>query len=116
MPADVVFNFADLDSAATGDNSFKVIISGDVNETFSNVDAFTDAPDATTMGAMSVTGGSATNWQWGLSGVTATHTEGITDQQTGIDTINFGGTLVIQNLGDANVEYTIQLDTLFNVS
>lgn len=116
MPADVVFNFADLDSAATGDNSFKVIISGDVNETFSNVDAFTDAPDATTMGAMSVTGGSATNWQWGLSGVTATHTEGITDQQTGIDTINFGATLVIQNLGDANVEYTIQLDTLFNVS
>ena len=116
MPADVVFNFADLDSAATGDNSFKVIISGDVNETFSNVDTFTDAPDATTMGAMSVTGGSATNWQWGLSGVTATHTEGITDQQTGIDTINFGATLVIQNLGDANVEYTIQLDTLFNVS
>ena len=42
--------------------------------------------------------------------------KGITDPETGIDTINFGGTLVIQNLGDANVEYTIQLDTLFNVS
>lgn len=116
MPADIVFSFADLDSAATGNNTFKVIISGDVNEEFSNIDAFTDAPDAITMGAMSVTSGSATNWQWGLSGVTAGHTEGITDQETGIDTINFGGTLVIQNLGDANVEYTIQLDTLFNVS
>ena len=65
---------------------------------------------------MTVTSGSDTNWQWGLSGVTATHSEGITDQQTGIDTITFGGTLVIQTLGDANVEYTIQLDTLFNVS
>jgi len=116
MPSNVVFNFADLDSAATGDNTFKVTISGDVNETFSNVDAFTDAPDSTTTGAMTVTGGSATNWQWGLSGVTATHTEGITDQTTGIDTITFGGTLVIQTLGDADVQYTIALDSLFNVS
>ena len=116
MPADVVFSFADLDSAVSATNTFKVIINGDVNETFSNIDTFADAPDAVTMGAMTVTSGSDTNWQWGLSGVTATHSEGITDQQTGIDTITFGGTLVMQNLGDANVEYTIQLDTLFNVS
>jgi len=112
MPDDIVFSYAELH----GDNAsqeWKALVTGDVGETFASVDAVGDAPDATFVAAMSVTSGSDTGWQWALSGSRITHNA---PDSEGKDSFTIGGVLTIQDLGDANVEYTIALDSLTNVS
>jgi|TARA_R110000822_G_scaffold37355_8_gene104573 hypothetical protein len=111
LPADIVFSFADLSQRSS--RTFKVEVVGDVGETFVSVAATDDAPDATVVAAMSVTAGSASGWEWSLSGFNLVH--GGVDED-GRDRFTMGGTITVQTLGAANVKYAIALDTITNVS
>lgn len=116
MPANIVFSFADLDSAATGTNTFKAAFTGDIEETFGMVDAFADAPDATMLAAMSLTSGSADGWQFGITGAQFSSGEGIDNLEEGIDSFTLTGTLQIQSMGDSNVVYQMAIDNLITVT
>ena len=113
MPSDLVFSFAELNNE-TASNTFKVEITGDAGEEFSSVDAIIDAPDATAVAAMTVTSGSASGWEWAMSGFSVTH--GSVDSETNQDRMTIGGTITVQTLGSSNVKYTLALDSITNVS
>jgi len=116
MPANVVFSFANLDAAATGTNTFKARFTGDVDELFGMVDVFAEAPDATMLAAMSLTSGSATGWQFGITGAQFGSGEGIDNLEEGIDSFTLTGTLQVQSMGDSNVVYQMEIDNLITVT
>ena len=113
MPSDLVFSFAELNNE-TASNTFKVEITGDVGEEFSSVDAILEAPDATAVAAMSVTSGSASGWEWAMSGFNITHN--FVSSETNRDSMVISGTITVQTLGSSSVKYTLALDTITNVS
>ena len=113
MPSDLVFSFAELNNE-TASNTFKVEITGDAGEQFASVDAIIDAPDATAVAAMSVTSGSASGWEWGMSGFSIAHSSVL--EETNQDRMTIGGTITVQTLGGSNVKYTLALDSITNVS
>lgn len=111
LPADIVFSYSTLSERPS--RTWKVEVVGDVGETFVSVAATDDSPDATVVAAMAVTAGSASGWEWSLSGFNLIH-GGI--DSDGRDRFTMGGTITVQTLGGANVKYAIALDTITNVS
>jgi len=109
MPSSIVLNFAEL----TGENAsteWKASIDGDAGEEF----AVVSETDVAAVAAMSVTSGSASGWEWGLTNFKIT-VNGV-NPETNKDNLTVGGTLTVQTVGGASVQYTIALDSLTNVS
>ena len=113
MPASLIFSFAELTSE-NANNSWKVSVDGDAGEVFALVAALETIPDATARAAMSVTAGSASGWEWGLTGFNIVNNS--VNEETNKDNLSIGGTITVQTLGAASVTYTLALDSITNVS
>ena len=113
MPASLVFSFAELTSE-NATNTWKVSVDGDAGEVFALVAALETAPDATAVAAMSVTAGSDSGWEWGMTGFNIVNNS--VNEETNKDNLSVGGTITVQTVGAASVAYTLALDSLTNVS